>query len=91
MRSPYSRSWNLTLATGVLLGWAAGLPVQASVDLSNVPLFLSSSVPPNVVVTLDTSTSMYAAHTPDSPDGGTGTKRYKSAYFRAPRKIASWK
>lgn len=81
MRSPYSRSWNLTLATGVLLGWAAGLPVQASVDLSNVPLFLSSSVPPNVVVTLDTSTSMYAAHTPDSPDGGTGTKRYKSAYF----------
>jgi type IV pilus assembly protein PilY1 len=64
-------------AVGAIIGPSSAAPL----DLADVPLFLTVSVPPNVVATLDTSGSMNAAHTPGSPDGGSGTRRYKSAAF----------
>lgn len=50
-------------------------------DISPNPLFVTAGVPPNIFVTLDTSSSMHAAHTPDGTDSLHNTKRYKSAYF----------
>ena len=68
---------------GLVLCLMVGLPTNTSHagDPFQSPLFLTVTMSPNLVVTLDTSTSMFAAHTPDSPNGGTGTRRYKSAYF----------
>lgn len=59
------------------------LPAQtiAALSLSDVPLFLSVSVPPNVVVTLDDSGSMALAYVPDNINVAAGTRRFASSYF----------
>lgn len=59
--------------TGLLASSAAW-----AIELADVPLFLTVPLAPNIIVTLDTSGSMDAAHTPDSLSGIDGTKRYKS-------------
>jgi type IV pilus assembly protein PilY1 len=52
-----------------------------AIELSDVPLFLTTPLAPNIIVTLDTSGSMDAAHTPDGIGGDDDKKRYKSSYF----------
>lgn len=52
----------------------------AAANVSQAPLSLSEGVPPNMIFTLDDSTSMAWAYIPDSPDGGLGTRRIKSSY-----------
>lgn len=73
-------------AYGALLVLAA-MPAGSAVSLSDAPLFLTVSVPPNVAVTLDDSGSMARAFVPDicGANGNscnTLTNRYaKSAYY----------
>jgi type IV pilus assembly protein PilY1 len=52
-----------------------------AIELSDVPLFLTTPLAPNIIVTLDTSGSMEAAHTPDALNSQDATKRYKSSYY----------
>ncbi len=65
----------------------ASAPSYAALDVANSPLFLTVSVPPNIVVTLDDSGSMARAFVPDtcgatSNDCGTLDNRYaKSSHF----------
>lgn len=63
------------LCSGVLL---ASLGAQASTlqEISQVPLNLSEGVPPNIIVTIDDSTSMDRAYVPD----GLGSDSYR--HFR---------
>lgn len=64
------------------IGLAAILSTPAgAIDLADIPLFLTTPLAPNLFVTLDTSGSMEAAHTPDSSSSLDGTKRYKSSDF----------
>jgi type IV pilus assembly protein PilY1 len=65
--------------SSLLLGLLTFPCLALGFDLSNSPLFVTGGVPSNVIVTLDTSSSMFSAHTPDSPNGGKNTKRYTSA------------
>src|SRR5688572_28170820 len=55
----------LSFAWGALTALVA-LPAQAALSLSNTPLFLTVSVPPNVVLTLDDSGSMRRAYVPEN-------------------------
>lgn len=59
----------------------AVLDVQAAVSQS--PLSLTVGVPPNLILTLDDSSSMDRAYVPDSIPGGDGTRRYHAAYYNA--------
>lgn len=78
MIARFCRAFLLGLTgSGVLLGGA----INAQAAVSQSPLSLTIGVPPNIIFTLDDSTSMAWAHVPDSPDGGYNTKRYRSAYF----------
>lgn len=52
------------------------LPAQAAIDLSETPLFLSVNVEPNVILTLDDSTSMFWGFMPDSIIPPADTKNY---------------
>jgi len=52
-----------------------------AIELADLPLFLTAPLAPNVIVTLDTSGSMDAAHTPDSINNQDSNKRYKSSYY----------
>lgn len=61
-RTRLSRS--LPLAAAAALSFAAGLGA-APLDLSRVPLIVNTSVPPNLMVTLDDSGSMGFGFTPD--------------------------
>lgn len=54
---------------------------SAAADVSQAPLSLSEGVPPNMIFTLDDSTSMNAAYTPDSLSGTRHNRRSKSAHF----------
>ena len=64
------------------IGLAAMLSTPAvAIDLADIPLFLTTPLAPNLFVTLDTSGSMQAAHTPDSSASLDATKRYKSSDF----------
>lgn len=56
-------------------------PSVSAIDLADLPLFLTAPLSPNIIVTLDTSASMDAAHTPDALSRIDGTKRYKSSYL----------
>lgn len=60
-----------------------GMPAQAlaALSLSDVPLFLSVSVAPNIVMTLDDSGSMAWGFIPDSISGAAGTRRFASSHF----------
>ncbi|AXK40734.1 pilus assembly protein [Crenobacter cavernae] len=71
--------------------WASGLalclagqPATAAISLANAPLFLTTSVAPNLILTLDDSGSMARAYTPDTirNDQGKGNgKRFKASYY----------
>lgn len=53
------------IGLGVALGLTIGAPAQAVVDISNLPLFLTASVEPNLMFVLDDSGSMQWELTPD--------------------------
>jgi type IV pilus assembly protein PilY1 len=55
----------ISIACGALTVLVAQ-PAQAALSLSNTPLFLTVSVPPNVVLTLDDSGSMRRAFVPEN-------------------------
>ena len=59
----------------------AVLDVQAAVSQS--PLSLTVSVPPNLILTLDDSGSMSRAYVSDTINYSRGTRRAKSSYFNA--------
>ena len=68
----------------LLAGWLLATSVHAgSYTLSDVPLYLTVGVPPNIVLTLDDSGSMSWAYVPDGISSTYNSKRYKSAYFNA--------
>ena len=66
-----------------LVALLAGIVSAANagpLDLANTPLYLTvGSVAPNLVVTLDTSSSMWAASVPDSADASHPNRWFKSA------------
>lgn len=71
-------------ALAFLLGIAVVPPaLGAAFTLSDTPLFISTGVAPNIVLTLDDSLSMPAAAVPDDINSDSATKRYKSAYFNS--------
>lgn len=72
-----TKRYVVTLCLGTIL---SATPVSA-IDLADLPLFLTAPLSPNIIVTLDTSGSMNAAHTPDATGLLDGRKRYKSSYF----------
>lgn len=53
----------------------------APLTLATKPLFISTSVAPNLVVALDDSGSMAWSYVPDSLAGTAGTRRFLSAYY----------
>ena len=69
------------LCAGIL---SASISVHASTqqEISQVPLNLSEGVPPNIIVTIDESTSMDRAFVPDGL-GFTGERRFRSNSFNA--------
>lgn len=52
-------------------------------DISDSPLFVTASMPPNIVLTLDDSGSMEWGYVPDNLNTDQATKRFKSSYFNA--------
>lgn len=72
-----------TVTTLSLFSTMLGMPAQsmAALSLSDAPLFLSVSVAPNIVMTLDNSGSMAWAYVPDSIEDKAGTRRFASADF----------
>lgn len=50
---------------GLTLGLAVGAPAQASVDIANAPLFVTTTIEPNVMFILDDSGSMHWENMPD--------------------------
>lgn len=67
---------SLAISSGILL---AALDAQAAVSQS--PLSLTVGVPPNLILTLDDSSSMDRAYVPDSIPGGGSTRRYNSSDY----------
>jgi type IV pilus assembly protein PilY1 len=64
------------------------LPLSAQalspdLDPHNVPLFLTTGVSPNFVITLDDSGSMERAYVPDGISGYSAQRRFKSATYNA--------
>lgn len=55
----------------------------AALNISQKPLMLTETVPPNLIVTLDDSGSMREAFTPESIDGNRDTRRAKSSTFNS--------
>lgn len=81
---------SLVLAAALMLPWSAQA-LSPSLDPYNVPLFLSTGVAPNFVITLDDSGSMAWAFVPDSICSSSsrnagctgGERRLKSSTFNA--------
>jgi len=70
------------IATVLLSGLLAGPQLAtAALTPADTPLFLTVSVAPNIVMTLDDSGSMSSAFVPDTIAGTAGTKRFTSADF----------
>ncbi|MDD4880254.1 MAG: PilC/PilY family type IV pilus protein [Gallionellaceae bacterium] len=69
-----------TLLAGLFLSVSGH---AGSYTLSDVPLYLTVGVPPNIILTLDDSGSMDNGYVPDGISNTTNSKRYKSAYFNA--------
>ncbi|MCP1643406.1 type IV pilus assembly protein PilY1 [Pseudomonas citronellolis] len=71
----------------LVLGLAAPwLIVPASADklhISQQPLFLSQTVAPNLILTMDSSGSMWDAYVPDDIDRHASTRRAKAASYNA--------
>lgn len=53
----------------------------ASINFATQPLYISTSVAPNLTMVLDDSGSMAYAYAPDSISGTSSTRRFRSAYF----------
>ncbi|WP_439000985.1 pilus assembly protein [Pseudomonas benzopyrenica] len=72
-------------ALTLLLTFAAPAAQAAALNLSQQPLFLTSSIGPNLFVTLDNSTSMQMAVVPDASNTKEirPTRRAKSAAFNS--------
>ncbi len=73
---------SLALAAAVMLPLSAQA-LDPNLEPHNVPLFLSTGVSPNFVITLDDSGSMQWAYVPDSINGTTSARRFKSSTFNA--------
>ena len=69
----------LALGTSLVIGT---LPSTATaLTLSDLPLFLVDSVPPNVVLSMDDSGSMGLAYIPDNISGNSALNAAKSVYY----------
>lgn len=55
----------------------------AAFSIADVPLFLPKTMEPNIVLTLDDSTSMERAYVPDSISSSSGSRRAKSSHYNA--------
>lgn len=65
-----------------LLCFVSGQPVRAAtLNLTDNPLFLLSTVEPNIILTFDDSGSMAWGYLPDSISGTYANKRYCSSAF----------
>lgn len=69
------------LCAGVLTA-SMGSQANTQQEVSQVPLNLSEGVPPNIIVTIDDSTSMDRAYVPDGL-GATGNRRFRANSFNA--------
>ncbi|MGA4530959.1 pilus assembly protein [Ectopseudomonas chengduensis] len=77
---PPQRAFLSTL--GFFLYFSGTLSASAqALNVSQLPLMLNETVAPNLILTLDDSSSMDRAYVPDSIPGGTATRRYKSAHY----------
>jgi type IV pilus assembly protein PilY1 len=94
MNSPEARMNSLaryyTRATQTLCGAVLALlvaPTQATIPVGSTPLFLTVTVPPNIIVTLDDSGSMARAYVPElcgdssSDCSALDSRNAKSAYY----------
>lgn len=70
----------LTVALALIINAPAN---STDLDIADVPLFVTASMPPNVLLTLDDSGSMAWSYVPDNLDINQGTKRFKAANFNA--------
>ncbi len=76
----YARSVLSTL--GFFVCFAGGLNASAAaLSISQKPLMLTDTVPPNMLLTLDDSGSMRWAFAPDEKSGSGATRRAKSSAF----------
>jgi type IV pilus assembly protein PilY1 len=75
------RTEKSVLLAAAVLASAVPLNAQAAISLSEVPLFLSVNVAPNVILTLDDSGSMERGYVPDSI--GDSTSKLNGARFTA--------
>jgi type IV pilus assembly protein PilY1 len=73
---------SLLLAAALMLP-ASVQALSPDLDPHNVPMFLSTGVAPNFVITLDDSGSMAWAYVPDGISGNSATRRFKSSTFNA--------
>jgi type IV pilus assembly protein PilY1 len=78
MRLPVIHSW---LAASLAAAMAFTAQPASALSFTDTPLFLSVSVAPNLILTLDDSGSMTYAYVPDGISGGSSTRRYKSGDF----------
>lgn len=69
------------ISLGVFLGVGKGWAETVPLDLNHVPLVVSESVPPNVLVSLDDSGSMNWGYIPDSVEGHEDLNAYKAASY----------
>lgn len=70
----------LSSLLGTCLLFAGAQASAAQFDISNIPLVVNESVPPNLIFTLDDSSSMRSTYVPDSPAYGTTTRQFRSSF-----------
>jgi type IV pilus assembly protein PilY1 len=74
----FKRTLLSTLIVSALYG---SIAQAALLSLATQPLYLSTTVAPNLIVILDDSGSMQSGFVPDSLSSDINTKRYKSAIY----------
>ena len=72
------RIW-LAVALAMAITWSPGTAL--AVTLAQTPLYLTQSIAPNIVVTLDDSGSMAWAYVPDAAGNDSGSKHFRSSTF----------
>jgi type IV pilus assembly protein PilY1 len=79
-----TNKWHLQpLFSGIAIALASTTASATPLNLSDIPLFVTVALPPNVVLTLDDSLSMPSSAVPDSIEGNQATNRFKSAYYNS--------
>jgi type IV pilus assembly protein PilY1 len=73
----------ISQAALLMMAWPS---LTQAITLSDIPLFLTAPVEPNIVMTLDDSGSMAWAFVPDDLSSYAGTKRFASSDFNSDRK-----